>query len=156
MTTKDEQVTLTIEDATLIWRNFEGREGPFNGKGERGFSVVLTPEMAETLAKDGWNVKTKDPREDGDENLYTLPVKVSYKYRPPRVVMIAGTNRTDLHEDMVEVLDFADIAMVDLIVNAFAWDVQGKSGIKAYLKTIFVTVNEDELERKYGVNKMGE
>jgi hypothetical protein len=27
--------------------------------------------------------------------------------------------------------------------------VNGRSGIKAYLKTIFVTIFEDELERKY-------
>lgn len=151
---KDAPETLTIEDCELTWRNFEGREGPFNDKGERNFSVVLTPAMAEQFAKDGLNVKVKDPREEGDDPKYTLPVKVSYKIRPPRAVMITSTARTDLHEDTIEVLDFADIAMVDLIVNLSDWEYAGKTGIKCYLKTIFVTVNEDDLERKYAINDM--
>jgi hypothetical protein len=35
-------------------------------------------------------------------------------------------------------------------VRPYAWDVNGKTGVKAYLKTLFVTIDEDALELKYG------
>ena len=38
---------------------------------------------------------------------------------------------------------------MDLILNPYEWAVNGKTGVKAYLKSIFVTIQEDELERKY-------
>jgi hypothetical protein len=140
---------VTIEDAQIIFRNFEGKEGPFNAKGQRAFSVVLPPEEAESLAAIGWNVKTREPREEGDDVLYHLPVAVNFSNRPPRVTMITSTARTTLTEDTVDILDFADIQKVDIVLNPYAWEVNGKSGIKAYLKTMFVTIDEDDLERKY-------
>jgi hypothetical protein len=47
-------------------------------------------------------------------------------------------------------LDYADIINVDLIVRPFAWEMNNKFGIKAMVKSMFVTIEEDYLERKYG------
>jgi hypothetical protein len=60
---------VVIEDAVLpgFMRNFEGKEKQYNVKGKRNFCVLLTPEMAEALKNDGWNVKTLKAREPGDE-----------------------------------------------------------------------------------------
>lgn len=148
-----EAKTFMIEDARIIFRNFKGEIGPYNQNGKRQFAVVLSPEDAERLAGDGWNVKLLQPREEGDEPTPYIPIEVSYKNRPPRVVLLTDTTRTNLDENSVEVLDWADVRTADLIARAYEWDVNGKQGIKAYLQSLFVTVEEDALERKYGISE---
>ena len=147
-----EQATFMVEDAQIIFRNFEGKEGQYNRKGDRNFGVILDPKTAQQMLKDGWNVKFLKSREDDSETPW-VQVSVNFENRPPRVVMLTSTSRTNLDESSVEVLDWADIKTVDLIARAYNWEVNGKTGIKAYLKSMFVTIEEDELERKYGINE---
>lgn len=149
---KSEIPSVTVENAKIIYKNFEGKEGMYNAKGDRNFTLVLPVEEGEDLAKLGWNVKFKEPREEGDEPEAHLQVSVSYRNRPPRVVLITSRNRTPLTEDTIEVLDYADIELIDLVINPYEWVVGDKGGVKAYLKTMFVTVAEDDLERKYAIN----
>lgn len=143
---------LTIEDARLIFRNFAGKESQFNRLGDRNFNVVIPPEEADNILSLGWNVKVLDPREEGDEPTFYLPVAVGYKGAfPPRIVMITSTNRVPLSEDTVQTLDYVRIVKADVTVRPFNWEAPGgKSGVKAYLKTMFVTIEEDYLEKKYG------
>lgn len=155
MSDKEAFKTFQIEDAQIIWRNFEGREGQFNLKGNREFSVVLTPQEHNDLGALGWNVKMREPREEGEEPLLYITVAVGYKFKPPRITMITSRARTPLGEDSVGVLDWANIEKVDLIARANEWTVNGKSGMKAYLQTMFVIIEEDELERKYAINEVG-
>lgn len=150
----DEVKTFMIEDAQIIWRNFSGKEGMYNLQGQRNFVVVLTEDIAEQMLKDGWNVKYPKPDDEGEIGNPTIQVAVRFDIRPPRVVMITTTGRTPVTEEMVEVLDWADIETADLICNGFDWTVNGKSGTKAYLKSLFVTIREDALERKYAINEM--
>jgi hypothetical protein len=63
--------------------------------------------------------------------------------------MVTSRGRTNLGEAEVDLLDWADITNVDLIVRPYEWTVSGKSGIKAYLQAIYVTIEEDALELKY-------
>lgn len=145
--------TVLMENIRIIFKNFAGKEGQFNREGDRNFAALLTPEMADGLLADGWNVKTTKEREldEGEMsgNEPYLPVTVGFKGRPPKIVMLSSRGRTDLGEDEVELLDYADIQNVDLIVRPYDWIVNGKTGRKAYLKSIFVTINEDELDLKY-------
>lgn len=143
--------TVMIEEARLIYKNFEGKEGPYNAKGSRNFGVILAPELAEVMAQDGWNVKTLKPREDDEEGIETpwLPVALRFDVFPPRVVLITSRNRQHLDGDNIEVLDWANIIKCDIIVRPYEYNVRGETGIKAYLKTMFVTIEEDELEAKY-------
>lgn len=148
----NEKNTVTMEGVRIIFRNFEGKEGPYNKKGDRNFGVILPDDVAEAMLADGWNVKYLKPREEDEEETETpwLQVKVAYdKGRPPKIMLVTSRGRTGLDEETVEELDWADITNVDLIVSPYHWDVNGKTGISAYLKTMFVTIEEDELESKY-------
>ena len=113
----DEAKTFMVEDARIIFRNFEGKEGPYNRAGDRNFAVVLDHDVARQMLEDGWNVKYLPARDDTDEDTPYISVAVNFKNRPPRVVLMTSTNRTQLNEDSVDVLDFADIAEVDLIAR---------------------------------------
>ena len=146
--------TVLMEDVRIVFRNFEGKEGQYNKAGDRNFGVILPENVADAMNADGWNVKYLKPRDEdeGDEEQPTpwLPVAVNYdKGRPPKIVLITSRGRTNLDQDTVEMLDWADITHVDLIVRPYTWNVNGKGGVKAYLQSMYVTIEEDELERKY-------
>lgn len=149
----NEPKTVKIEEARIIFRNFAGKEGQYNREGDRNFAVVLPGDVAEAMLQDGWNVRTLEPREDGDEPTPYIGVAVNFSNRPPRVVMLTSTTRTQLDEGSVEILDWADIQSVDVIIRGYDWTVNGKSGTKAYLQTMFVTIVEDELEKKYAIHE---
>lgn len=140
---------IMVEDASIIFRNFAGKEGMYNREGDRNFCLLLDDELADKLMSDGWNVKSLKPREEGDSPQPYLPVSVGYKGRPPTIAMITSRGRLNLSEDEVEVLDWVNIAKADLIVRPYNWEVSGKSGVKAYLQTLFIVIEEDYLQRKY-------
>lgn len=147
---------LTIENAELKFINFSGREKTYNEEGNRNFSVVIPESDVQALLDAGWNVKLNRDKnakneDDARDPFWHIPVTVSYKIRPPRVTMIASGRRTVLDEDMVGTLDYADIQLVDLVLNGRRWDDNGVPRIKAYLKTAYVTINEDPMERKYAL-----
>lgn len=138
-----------LENVRIVFRNFSGAEGKYNRAGDRNFAVLLDDETAQAMANDGWNVKYLKPREEGDAPQAYLQVKVSYKGRPPKVVMITSRGKSSLGEDMISILDWAEIKNVDLTLNPYEWEVNDKTGVTAYLKTIFVTIHEDALDLKY-------
>jgi hypothetical protein len=143
--------TLLIEEARLLFRNFAGEEGTYNAKGNRNFCVVLPEETAQEMESDGWTIKRLTPRED-DENPAGTPyvqVKVGYKVRPPKVYMITSRGRTLLGEDTISMLDWVEVLKCDLIVAPYNWEVRGQAGVAAYLRTMYITIQEDELDRKY-------
>lgn len=145
----DNKKTFMIEGARIVFRNFAGKEGQYNREGDRNFAVILPQDTADILAADGWNVKYLTSRDENESDTPYLSIAVNFKNRPPRVVMLTSQARTNLTEDSVEVLDWAEIENVDLIATPYEWSVNGKTGIKAYLKSLFVTISEDELDLKY-------
>lgn len=152
--TKRRIAPVTIQDARIIFRNFAGRKGPYNEEGERSFTVVLPEEVAMAMMEDGWTTikqKQKYGSEPEDQEYeYHLPVQVEYnKGRPPRCVLMSATGPVELGAEEVAAIDYAELALVDLTLNPYQWEVNGNSGVKAYLKTIFVTPVIDELDAKY-------
>lgn len=144
--------TILFEGARLIFKNFRGAEGRYNEAGDRNFSVRLDEETAEELAAAGWNVKRKPPREEGEDPLNHLPVTVGFgKGRPPVIYLITSKGRRRVGEEEVMLLDYLDdVKNIDLIVRPYNWGpIKGEYGRKAYLKELFITINESVLELKY-------
>lgn len=141
---------LMIENAHIIFRNFSGKADTYNRAGDRNFAVEIEDqEKAERLREDGWNVKEWTP-EDGD-TVYYLPVKMRFDVIPPKIYRISSvTNKKIMMtEENISQFDSEEFRTVDIIIRPYNWDVNGKSGTTAYVKTMYVTIEEDEFARKY-------
>ena len=135
---------LEINDAKIVYRNFSGRGDKFNREGDRNFSLVIPDEqLFDRLEEEGWNVKKKEARDEGDTPFMTLPVKVKFNECGPVVYLKTGNRQVRLYEDSVSCLDNIDILSIDLDIRPYDWDVNGKKGRTAYLQGICVTQRID-------------
>ena len=140
---------IRIENAKIRFRNFSGKEGRFNPAGRRNFCVFLDESSAAELADEGWNIKWLQPRTEEDEPQAYLQVAVSYANVPPKVWLVTSKQKTLLDEDSINALDWAELESVDLVIRPYNYEVNGKSGVKAYLKTMYAKIVEDEFADKY-------
>lgn len=141
---------INIEGAMIIWKNFSGERDKFN-PGKRGFSVVIDDAvMADELRQEGWNVKERPLQEGADdsEQEWTLPVKLNMN-RYTQVWLIVGKRKTLLDEDTVSQLDVVDIANCDISIRPYEWEMNGRTGITAYVDSMYVTIRENKFAEKY-------
>lgn len=131
---------LQIDEARIVYRNFSGVGSKFNREGDRNFAVVIPDEdLAMRLKDEGWNVKIKDPRDEGDSPFMYLPVKIKFNDRGPIFHLRTGKNQIKLDEESISCLDRIDILAADMDLRPYDWDVNGKTGRTAYLQSIRVT-----------------
>lgn len=141
---------ISVEDARIIFKNFAGKATKFNPEGKRNFCLIIDNDVAENLKDIGWNIKYLNPRDPDEDPQAYLQVSVAFENFPPNVFLISGGKKTKLSEETINVLDYAEIENIDLIVRPYMWELpSGKSGVKAYLKTMYVTIVENEFEKKY-------
>ena len=141
---------INIEGANIIWKNFSGERDRFN-PGKRGFSVVIDDAvMADELKQEGWNVKERPLQEGADpsEQEWTLPVKLNMN-RYTQVWLIVGNHKTLLNEDTVAQLDVVDIVNCDISIRPYEWEMSGRTGITAYVDSMYVTIRENKFAEKY-------
>lgn len=146
-----------IDGARIIYRNFAGRGTQYNREGDRNFCVVIDDQdIADKLLEEGFNVKIRQPREEGESPFMYL--KVNVKYHPktsdfarlnPTAVLLTGRNRNPLDDESICLLDNIDIANVDMDISGSNWSVQGRSGRSAYLSKIYVTQEIDRFATRY-------
>lgn len=143
-----EKLEVRIDNARIGFRNFSGAEGKYNPAGNRNFAVFLPTDVAEKMEKDGWYVRwlNSNPEEPPQA---MISVKLNFGNYPPNIVLVSDGHMSRLDEKSVNTLDFAELENVDLIIRGYSWEVQGKSGVKAYLKSGYFTLVVDELAKKY-------
>ena len=141
---------ITIENARIMFRNFAGDKQKNRGYNEdRKFSVVLDPDLAKRAGEDGWPVRVLPARNEEDDDLYIMDVKVQFGKFPPQIVLITSAGKMELDEKNVNILDYVNIENVDLQIRPYNYDINEKTGVKAYLKSLWITKREDAFEEKY-------
>ena len=144
---------LQIDDARIIFKNFEGRGDKFNREGDRNFSLLIEDEnTANALIKEGWNVKIKPGREDDDAPFMRLPVKVKFTDYGPNVYLVTGNRRNELDEESIGCLDNIEIESVDMDIRPYDWEVNGRTGRTAYLQSMEVVQRIDRFAARYSEN----
>jgi hypothetical protein len=150
---------LEIDDARILWPNFEGRGDRFNKQGDRNFHLVIPDqEIANALMSDtnqygdSWNVKIKT-RDNGEAPFMHMMVKVKFNGRGPNIYLVPcskeeylarkaeGTAPTPvpLNEDTVKCLDEIDILSVDMDIRPYDGDMpNGQTFRSAYLSAMRV------------------
>ena len=131
---------LQIDEARIIFRNFAGIGSKFNREGDRNFAVIIPSEdIANRMREEGWNVKIKAPREEGDTPFMYLPVKVKFNERGPQIYLKTGASVNKLDENTISCLDKLDILSVDMDIRPYDWEMSdGKTGRSAYLQSMQV------------------
>ena len=146
--TPGKKLEIRIDNAKIAFRNFAGAEGKFNPAGNRNFCVFLPEDVAKSMEAEGWNIRWLNSYPD-EPAQGIISVKLNFGNYPPNIILISDGKMTRLDENTVDTLDFAELEKVDLILRGYEWNVSGKHGIKAYLKTGYFILVVDELAKKY-------
>lgn len=137
-------------------RNFSGQKRVVNGQvinseGNRNFLLMLDPEIAGPMAEDGWNVRYTKPRDPDDDPVPFISVDANFGKYPPDVWKKTPSSKPiKLEEEDMSQLDEDQIIEANVVVHPRRYDVQGKQGVKAYLRRLLVTVAEDEFADYFG------
>lgn len=136
---------LQIDNARITYKNFSGRGDRFNREGDRNFALIIpSSDICDRLVKDeneygvGWNVKIKEPREEGDEPFMFMKVKLKFTDYGPNIYLISGNKKVRLTEETVGCLDDMYIDHVDLDIRPYDDVINGNPFRTAYLKSMQV------------------
>ena len=149
---------VTINNAKFFKRNFAGKQLRFNPEGRRNFCVFIDDlDVAHRMKEDGWNVRFLPPRDENESERAFIQVAVNFGFRPPKIMLVTypyanqpdKAKLTPVSEEEVGMLDWAEIETADLTINPSRWENERGSGIKGYLRTLYVTIYQDELDKKY-------
>ncbi len=150
---------LVINNAQLLrggFKNFSGTaRPPYTPAGKRSFHVVLSPSVAEKLRNDGWNVKTLTSRDEDEEDLFYIKVSIGFSAgsEPPFVVLKTDKKTVKLNEKTIGQLDSAEIKQANIVIRPYdlsKYSLSGPTRVTGYLKSMEVTIEEDDIQSRYG------
>ena len=155
---------ITLEGVNFIFRpNFQGREELYNAAGRRNFCIRLSEEQAAELDAQDYNVKlTKgNPDYDQEPEAY-LKVSMAFTDRSqPNIYILTPRGfdengeetyyKTKLDAETAMLVDYMRVREVDVTIRPWKHGrVANRPELNAaYLQTIFIYQDLDELEQKY-------
>lgn len=142
---------LEIENANIKWAfsHFDGRQDTFNDEGQHNFQVIIDEEHAKDLMAEGWPIKVKDGREEGDPPEYLLKVNISYRFEAPQIYLIKGNRKYRADESDLSDIKRATCEQIDVIIQPSPWVHGRESGISAYAKEMYVKIKESRFGAAY-------
>lgn len=146
------QELITIYDAEIAWPNFTGRADTMNAEGNRVFNIKIDAETAEQMRARGLHVRQLNSMDPEDEPMFSLKIKVSYRFRTPGIYLIAAGSKAMLGQDQVGMLDQIEFEKVDLSFSVAPWKHRATGqvgGHSAYLEEMFATMYLSPLAREY-------
>ena len=137
---------LQIDDAIIMFKNFSGKGDMYSREGDRKFSLRIgSKEQADALIEAGWNVRVKPPRNEDEDPLMYIDVKVKFNEFGPKVYLESGNAVNELTEHTIGCLDRIRIGQVDLDIRPYDWALpSGKRGRSAYLQGMRVIQRVDD------------
>lgn len=148
MNREETKNVLRIDNAKILggtFRNFSGHPDKYNPNGKRNFAILIDDEeIKDALLNDvnefgeGWNVKVKAPREDGDGPFMFLKVNIKFNGRGPAIYLKSGDAVNRLDEDDIDQLDQIDIECADLDIRPYDGETVTGPFRSAYLQSMCV------------------
>lgn len=142
---------IEIEDVKIKWAfsHFDGKADTFNDPGDHNFTIILPPEQALDLQEQGWSIRKLDPREEGDDPEYTLKVKISYRFEPPKIYLIKNGRKIRADEQDLSDIKRATTEQISVIIQPSRWVHGNNSGITAYVKELYAKIRQSRFEEMY-------
>ena len=152
------QQLLKLESPKIFMTNFAGVPSNNNPQGHRQFAMEIpTQEMADAMKAEGWSVWYTKESERYGEPRPCITVEMRYhhekdlEYLNPKIYKCTRNNPrgTLLTEDLLGDLENDEIEDIVLWINPSHWSVNGKEGIKAYVHSMWVKVEDDDPTKKF-------
>ena len=141
--------SLVIKDAEICFKNFRGKESTFNPAGKRNFWVRIDGRKAKKLKKEGWAIKEMYLNKSRTKRRWYLPVTIYESWADTKInskvvaIMSDGVGLKvckQLKDHSMGLLDIVDIEHSNMVIRGYEYDVNGRHGIKAYLRNADVYI----------------
>ena len=154
-----ERRLISIENTNFIFAtNFSGdpERDRFGSDTRKANIIIPDPEQAQELIDEGFNVRCTKPKvgeEEGFEPTYFISVNVNYDTDwPPRIYLVSGDSEPRLlDESTIDLLDSCYVMNVNVILNPYQNQRNGRSSL--YVRTMYVEqdVEEDPFAHRYAL-----
>lgn len=140
------------------WSNFSGGPTDWDPKNtKRWFTIFLPDDEAQRLTDLGWNVRTRNSTNESEPELKYLKIAMNYDpempWSHPRIWLVRRVGNPELleAEDLFQ-LDNKDLVIIkaSIQIRPHDWKLaNGTSGRKAWLKQMYVSIEQDDFGAEY-------